>query len=327
VPHQGQSTRDENARDHCFWTLARRLLFHTTMARAFVAFVSAVTIAACGGESSTTQRMPGPKPIDAPPGAIAVDLPPAEAECTTASAPLAVHKDDRGYIDRLHVTVEALNQDSAFLVDTGSERTFAITTSWGPASTDAVIGCRSTSVPLVSRNSVATAPDGRPQRGMLGADLLAHDAYFDLDLRAGQLSWTGTAPEPPEVAIVVPIEWRNGWLVASGIVVDGKARTLILDTGSPHVFLMGTTPRDGEQAVFDTDGTGASITYYVADGDVTLPGGAVQRIPVDRAADFPTLQNLITSLGGDIDGLLGLSALGDRRLVISKRSLVVDPRP
>lgn len=294
------------------------------MARAFVTFVSAVTLAACGGEPSKTERAPGPKPIDAPPAAH-VELSGPEPTCTDAA--LAVHRDERGFVARLHASVQAMNQDAAFLVDTGSERTFAITTSWGPQTTDAVIGCRSTSVPVVSRNSVDNAPDGRPQRGMLGADLLAHDAFLDLDLRGGKLAWLASAPEPPEEAVVVPIEWRSGWLVASGVVVDGKERRLILDTGSPHVFLMGQTPRDGEVRVADTDGTGASIVYYTADGDVSLPGRRVQRVPVDRADAFPTLENLIATLGGDIEGLLGLDALGDRRIVISKRSLVVDPRP
>jgi hypothetical protein len=293
------------------------------MARAFAAFVSAVTIAACGGEPSTTQRAPGPKPISAPPGAH-VELTPPAPTCTDAA--LAVHKDERGFVARLHASVEAMNQDTAFLVDTGSERTFAVTTSWGPKSTSAVIGCKRTTIPLVSRDSVAVTPDGRQQRGMLGADLLEHDAFLDLDLRAGRLAWTGDAPELPEEAAVVPIEWRKGWLIASGVVVDGKERRLILDTGSPHVFLMGKTPRDGETTVVDTDGTGATITYFVADGDVALPGREKQRVPVDRAEEFPTLENLITTLGADIEGLLGLDALGDRRIVISKRSLVVDTR-
>src|SRR5262249_1933953 len=157
---------------------------------------------ACGGEASTTaERAPGPKPIEAPPGQL-VQVSAPSPTCT--SADLAVHKDDRGFVARLHASVEAMNQEAAFLVDTGSERTYAVTTSWGPQTTDAVIGCRTTSVPVVNRDTVTKAPDGRPQRGMLGADLLAHDAFLDLDLRAGKLAWLRDAPESPEESVVVP---------------------------------------------------------------------------------------------------------------------------
>jgi hypothetical protein len=239
---------------------------------------------------------------------------------------LTVHKDDRGFVDRLHARLTAFDDDQGFfLVDTGSQKSFAVTSSYEPPiSTPTVLACKPMMLPVVER-APGTTPTGAVQRGILGADLLVFDSIYDLDLRAGTLAWyPAPAAGLGAGAVHVPIEWRDGWLVASGVVVDGQPVKLILDTGSPYVFMMSKQARADEVRVDDTDGTGASITYWLADGDVALPGRAAVRQPVDRADAFPTLETVIAQLGGDIQGLLGLAALGDRRIVIGKTELVIE---
>jgi hypothetical protein len=48
-----------------------------------------------------------------------------------------------------------------------------------------------------------------------------------------------------------------------------------------------------------------------------------RHVPVDRTDAFPTLEGLIESLGGDIAGLLGLTALGHERIVIGETSMML----
>jgi hypothetical protein len=281
--------------------------------------VFALLLCACGAVESA----PAPEPTAVAPPIDAPAPTPAPAACTPTE--LTVHKDGHGFVDRLHARLAAFDEQGLFLVDTGSQKSFAVTSSWQPPlSTETVIGCTSTSLPVVTRDP-GTTFDGRVQRGILGADLLRYDSVLDIDLRGGTLAWYPTpARALPDVSVTIPIEWRDGWLVASGVTVDGRAVKLIVDTGSPYVFMMSPEKRPNETRVDDSDGTGAAITYWLADGDVALPGLAAVRQPVDRADAFPTLEKVIAQLGGDIEGLLGLAALGDRRIVIDKTALVVE---
>jgi hypothetical protein len=285
-------------------------------------FAPLLFLAACTAEAPPTSAPP-PELIEA-----VATPPPSRPAAACEPTPLAVHKDGRGFVDRLHASIAAFDDEQAyFLVDTGSQTSFAVAPpeNWNaPRSTSTVIACKGTTLPVVTREPAST-PGGAIQRGVLGLDLVRWDAVLDLDLRGGTLSWYGApARALPASATIVPLEWKNGWLVASGVVVDGKPVKLVLDTGSPHVFLMGQTPRDGEVEIHDTDGTGAPVTYYTADGDVALPGRRAMRVPVDRAADFPTLEKIIADVGGDVSGLLGIGVLGDRRVVIEKTQLAAD---
>jgi predicted aspartyl protease len=283
----------------------------------------AAMMSACGGTSGgATDEVPLPPPAatnDAPPPSR-----PSAPTKPCEPALLDVHKDANGFVDRIHARVDALGKNGPFLVDTGTSRTFALRAAAeeDTYNTPAVIACRSTVIPVFDRGSLGTTPEGEPQIGRLGVDLLRRGAY-DLDLRAGTFMWTDTSPAKPERAVVLALEPRSGFLVASGVRVDGRDLKLLVDTGAHNILVMSKTPRPGERATIATDGTGKEFTLYAAHGDVALAGGATRRLPVDRAASFPTLEALIADLGSDIEGLLGLSALGDERIVISHDALTV----
>lgn len=283
----------------------------------FAAVVSACT----GGSGEPLDPTPEPSPAssDAP-----AAPPPSTPKSTCRPGTLDVHKSAAGFVDRIHARVDALGKTGPFLVDTGTSRTFALRTSSADDTynTPAVIACRSTMIPVFDNQGMGTTPEGEPQSGRLGVDLLARGAY-DLDLRAGTFFWTDTTPAKPARAVVLALEPRDGFLVASGVRVDGRDTKLIVDTGAHNILVMSDVERPGETASIATDGTGKEFTLYSADGAVSIAGGAERRIPVDRAAAFPTLEKLIQELGPDIDGLLGLSALGDERIIVTQDALTV----
>jgi hypothetical protein len=114
-------------------------------------------------------------------------------------------------------------------------------------------------------------------------------------------------------------------MVASGIQLDGKDVRLILDTGSPHVVFLSSTPRAGETRIRGEDGNGEPLTLYESTIDISFGGGPARSVTVDRTESFPTLQKSIADIGEDISGLLGLSALGQQRIVISRDTLMFVP--
>jgi hypothetical protein len=239
-------------------------------------------------------------------------------------APLLVHHDEAGRVDRLHARLTARGMLGSYLVDTGSLTSFVThsgSEEGGSAST--VIFCKEMSLPIIGRLRPGTTPSGERQAGVLGSDLVAHGAVLDLDLARGALSLYQPAREVPPGAIVLPIEYRNGWLVASGIKVGGRDVKLVVDTGATNVILVDKLPRAGEVREDTVDGTASAITLYHGDGEVTFAGDIARHVPVDRTDSFPTLEGLIANLGGDVAGLLGLTSLGRERIIISRESLVV----
>jgi hypothetical protein len=259
-----------------------------------------------------------------------VAQPPCEAP-----APLHVHHDEAGRVDRLHVQLSAQGKLGEYLLDTGSLTSFVTRSGDGTdASATTTISCRPTTLPIIARLRPGTTPAGLAQAGVLGSDLVANASTLDLDLVNGQLSWRDAAPAmplPPR-AVVVPIEVRNGWLVASGVKVDGRDVKLIVDTGSTNVVVVSKTPRLKEAREDTVDGTASSITLFHGDGEIDLGDGVARHVPVDRTDSFATLEGLIQSLGGDIAGLLGLTSLGRERIMIDEHRMMlvlppVSPNP
>ena len=239
-------------------------------------------------------------------------------------APLLVHHDEAGRVDRLHARLTARGLVGSYLVDTGSLTSFVTHSgSEDGASASTVIFCQRTSLPIIARLRPGTTPSGEPQAGVLGSDLVAHGAVLDLDLARGALSLYEPARAVPPGAIVLPIEYRNGWLVASGIKVDGRDVKLVVDTGASNVILVDKLPRAGEVREDTVDGTASAITLYHGDGEIAFAGDVARHVPVDRTDSFSTLEGLIANLGGDVAGLLGLTSLGRDRIILTRESLVV----
>jgi hypothetical protein len=258
----------------------------------------------------------------------------AQRACA-APAPLHVHHDEAGRVDRLHVQLSAQGKLGEYLLDTGSLKSFVTRSGDGTdGSASTTIFCRATTLPIIARLRPGTTPAGLPQAGVLGSDLVAQGSVLDLDLVNGQLSWYDPAPAMPVPAraVTVPIEVRNGWLVASGIKVGGRDVKLIVDTGASNVVVLSKTPRLKEVREDTVDGTASAITLFHGDGEIDLGDGVARHVPVDRTDSFATLEGLIQSLGGDVAGLLGLTSLGRERIVIGEHTMMlvlppVSPNP
>jgi hypothetical protein len=308
--------------------MARTLLGHEVVVRALDVTALGIGLALAAGcgavESSPADlpdtavegRAPRPKP--------AWETHAAAAPACETPAPLLVHHDAAGRVDRLHARLTARDVLGSFLVDTGSLKSFVTHSGEEERETaSTVIFCQPTTLPIIARLRPGNTPEGEPQAGVLGSDLVAHGAVLDLDLVHGKLSWYSPAPAPPAGAVVLPIEYRNGWLVASGIKVQGREVKLVVDTGASNVILVDKTPRLHEVREDTVDGTASPITLFHGEGEITFGDGPTRHVPVDRTDAFPTLEGLIEMLGGDVAGLLGLTSLGRERIIIGKESLIL----
>ncbi len=246
------------------------------------------------------------------------------ATACDAPAPLLVHHDAAGRVDRVHATLTARGLSGPYLVDTGSLLSY--TTHTGDEVDKAApvsVACRETTLPIIGRLRPGSTPDGTLRAGVLGADLVAHGTVLDLDLERGTLDWYAPAPAPPTRAVVLPIERRKGWLVASGIRLQGRDVKLVVDTGSTNVIVVSRTPRAGEVREDTVDGTASPITLWHGHGEVSFAGGPPRHTPVDRTDHFATLEGLIDVLGSDVEGLLGITAMGRERVVVGEESLML----
>ena len=305
--------------------MARRLLGHEVVMRRWSAAAVMLLGVGCGAVVPTADEAkehPTEERAKETPSMWGKSAEPAPA--CEAPTPLLVHHDVAGRVDRLHARLTARGAPGNFLVDTGSLTSFATHSgSEDGSSASTVIFCHETTLPIIARLRPGMTPDGQPQSGVLGADLVAHGTVLDLDLANSKLAWYTPAPSPPPGAVVLPIEYRKGWLVASGIQVNGRDVKLVVDTGASNVIIVDKTPRPDEVREDTVDGTASPITLFHADGEVSFGGGAVRHVPVDRTDAFPTLEGLIASLGGDVAGLLGLTSLGRERIIISRDSLIL----
>ena len=325
--------------------MARTLLGHESVVRALGSLrtlaspascvaallaISTLALAGCGDVEPSADATPE-RPIEQrarvrPPvwdNGAATSAAGAGATCPTP-APLHVHHDEAGRVDRLHVQLAARGGLGEFLLDTGSLKSFVTRSGDGTdTSATATLFCHPMTLPIIARLRPGTTPDGLPQAGVLGSDLVTHESVLDLDLVNGHLEWYDGAPPVPARAMVVPIEVRNGWLIASGIKVEGRPVKLIVDTGASNVIIVGKTPRPNEMREDTVDGTASAITLFHADGEIDLGDGVVRHAPIDRTDSFATLEGLIESLGGDVAGLLGLTSLGRERIIIGKSSMML----
>jgi len=315
--------------------MARTLLGHEVVVRSLVApriavalavVASVASVAGCGAVDSSDDVQPEERWVEphARKTGSMWDKRAQAAPACTEPAPLLVHHDEAGRVDRLHARLTARGVLGNYLVDTGSLKSF-VTHSGEEANEPAktVIFCQETTLPIIARLRPGTTPNGEPQAGVLGSELVSHGEVLDLDLVKGALAWYQPAREVPAGAIVLPIELRHGWLVASGIRVDGRDVKLVVDTGASNVILVDKSPRAHEVREDTVDGTASAITLYHGEGEVTFAGDLTRHVPVDRTDAFPTLEGLIANLGGDVAGLLGLTSLGRERIVISRDSLVL----
>ena len=250
----------------------------------------AILLVACGGEPAES---------------------PDALSCTPGDVELRVTRDPLGPT-RIYALVTHAGEEAALLVDTGSQITFL--SHDGPDGAPNVgevdFGCEQRRTlrgrPFHSDEMV----DGRRVVGFLGNDFFL-EKQRTFDLPANRIR-EGTCPlEWPRA----PIENRFDFLFVMAT-VDGQPLRLGFDTGAPHTLWLGQDGRPGDQAVASQDAYGNPLTLYLGNGQLAVAGAAPRSVPILRILRFPSLEDSNMAIGGGIDGLLGLTTVGDRRFCI-----------
>lgn len=243
-------------------------------------------------------------------------LPPAGVE-RTRNVELVVVRDG---VNSTQLFVPALigRKKGLLHLDTGAAQSFV----YG-AARDITIGGQKTS--LAGRSDVQVMPpvSGLPVLGVFGVDQLLRGASV-LDTRAGNLTLfpPGTKLQGAESWPAIPFDKVQGHLIAK-VTVGGKARRLMVDTGAQHTLLVPQAPAAGDLPVETTDAVGNKLHFWLGQG--TLGVGAQGRnIPVLKATSFPYFEETVRMLGGNIHGLLGLSALGNGRVIFDAGHLKIE---
>jgi hypothetical protein len=248
---------------------------------------------------------------------------------TCTGSPLLTVDESPGNLLRLYTTLPLGGTDAPFLIDMGSPTSFVYAgiadggiASCSPNGGHTAISCVPADLPGCPGVG-ETTPDNSVVRGTLGTDLVARGAALDLGIAQSRFWWWRTPPAPPAGATRVALQYNEGTgaLVATGIKLDGRDVRLMVDTGSPHVLILSSTPRPNETVVHTADGNNNPVTLYTSTIQISFGAGSARTVAVDRADTFPDLEGLFAQLGGNVDGLLGLNALGHERIVISKGEL------
>jgi hypothetical protein len=212
----------------------------------------------------------------------------------------------------LYLDVTEEGRPAVLRVDTGSADTVlfrgARTPEWEPNAGSVCLPSGRT-IDLPGRNIQPSGHAGLRDIGVLGADYFLSGTVV-LDLARGIVQHY-----PLGTKIGADHAWR--WFgydeVAGHIVcrakVNDRPLLLMLDTGSPHLLWVHGPERLGDVRVTTSDVEGTPVHF--AQGPITLDlGHGPHQVPALKGA-FPYFAPTARALGG-LNGLLGLSSLGDR---------------
>ena len=234
-----------------------------------------------------------------------------------------------GVPNRIHVPITYDGGPAYMMVDTGSQLTFLSEPAGTPdgiADAGTIdLGCRA--IDLIGRTVVADTPVlGKPSVGTMGDDLLAVQPT-EIDFSAKKLLFHDPGTPFGEAANwpFAPYDDVYG-LVVTHVTVDGVAVRLELDTGSPDLLLVGAQPKPGDVEVHTTDAIGDDLSLYSGTADLQI-GTTHLTVPILRAPSFPYFDEGVKALGGNIQGLLGLSSVGKSAIVIDTDAKAVRVAP
>lgn len=299
-----------------------------------------LALAACGSDPAGDAADAGlpvdaaPAPRDAALDAPADAGPEPDAAADAGFTPCAIEllvEHEAPYPSRLWAPVEHEGRSAALFLDTGSALTFLYLGADGPAFVERA-GSIDTGCETVEVAGRAFASDGDveglPVVGILGADYLLGGTSA-LDLAGETLArWPRGATVPgTEGFAAAPFDDVQGHIIAP-VVVEGEPVRLMVDTGSPHLLWLGQQGEPGDEEVQTTDAEGNLLTFYLGTALLEMGGEEPVEVPVLRAPSFPYFEETVRALGGDIHGLLGLSALDTRLVIVDPASstLLLEPR-
>lgn len=156
---------------------------------------------------------------------------------------------------------------------------------------------------------------GQRPIGAIGNDFLLAGTLV-LDLAKGSLTRLPRGTVVPEAATwpSVPFTLLRGMILLD-VTFDGQEAHVLLDTGAPKAVWIGQKGKKGDLLGETHDVHGEKLRYWLGAMSLGL-GSETRRVKVQRMERFPHLEVTAEALGEEVDGLLGLSSLGRRRIVL-----------
>jgi hypothetical protein len=227
------------------------------------------------------------------------------------------------YDASLYVPIRYRDEQAYLLLDTGSSTTFLQVPLGSPDPTPHVgvveLACQT--VTLDGRPEYPLpVVNGVPAVGQFGTDrMLAGPTEIDFATRWMRLHAHG---QPFAEATAWPntaFDLSHGQLLAH-VALDGTPVRLIFDTGASDALWLGQPGKPGDVEIDIQDAQGAIHPAYRGTATLRL-GSWSGTVSVLRVPSWPYLEETIKFLGGDIDGLLGISALGAGVVIDDNRIL------
>lgn len=164
--------------------------------------------------------------------------------------------------------------------------------------------------------------DGKPIVGVLGLDFFL-EVPSAIDYPGGCLVryLDGELPESDAALPRLPLSGTEHGRALVEVVIDETEVKLMFDTGAHDTFWLGVRGNDEDDVSIVQTADGAQWEVFVGEGRIALPGELVQSIPVMRAPSLGYVEEERAELG--YDGLLGLTALGWRRIIVHSREGVI----
>jgi hypothetical protein len=242
--------------------------------------------------------------------------------------PLIVERSPYG-VTRVHARATLGGKAVAVGIDTGGAQSFMRVGNgaeglWPNA---AVLKSGDVSLAMPGRGDVGPgqAPGGLPVPASFGVDFfLAGTTELKLTSEAELVRRPpGVVPREAKTWPTLPYRVVSGNLVVR-VMVDGVPRRLMVDTGSPDLLLLHVAPASGDRPIDDiADINGAKVPAFSGQARLTLRGTPPRAVPVLKAQRFLYLEAMFKGMGGKLDGLLGLTSLGPRRVIIDPSAKVL----
>lgn len=248
-------------------------------------------------------------------------------EVACATNPVELHT---SALERYFVEISFEGRPAALQLDTGSSTTFLFQDATEPPFTPNLgtftLGCET--LPIAGRNLRLLIPDinGREVIGLLGMDYLLQKPTR-LDIEGGRLE--RYTERPAALIASAHASFLFDDVQSHALVplsIDGTSVRLLFDTGGGDTIWIGQNGRPGDREDRVSDAQGTIFSIYTGTGTITFPGAPPRVVTVARAPRFPYFEDTVRALGGNLHGLLGVSAFPGEMIVVVDRTFYLIAR-
>jgi hypothetical protein len=233
-----------------------------------------------------------------------------------------------GRPSRVHVPAAVDGKSGVLLFDTGSNATFVSTPqgTHDPTPDGGTLQIGGCGGAVMGRPYASEDARGLPGLGFFGTDQILAAPRASLDLLGGAFARHMDGGPSTDGWLATPFEIVDGAFLVR-IQLDGVAVRLVVDTGSQDILWDHQQGKPGDTPTQTTDALGNVVTLYHGTVSAEISPGVVETLPVDRTPSFPYFEQGLGRYGGDVQGLLGISALGARVVVIDVANRVLLRQP